>query len=111
MHLRVRLRRRSASHRSGRYRTLGTQSELTGKQFVGAALVHHEHDQVRLRSADLEADATAFNPDSPRSRPARAAFTPAGDISLAIFAANQEGGCLQAGNDDDTVSIRQHFFR
>ena len=70
VHLRVGLCRCRASDRACRDGSFRAQRELARKQFVGSAFVHHQHDQVGRRSADLESDAPAFDADRARRGPA-----------------------------------------
>ena len=86
-HLSVGLSGRRSSHRTGGNGAFRSQSELTRKQFVRSPLVHHQHDQVRRRSANLETYAAALNADRARRRPASSAFAPTGYVSFSILAA------------------------
>src|ERR1700730_11142993 len=105
MQLCVRLSRGRAAYGSGSHRALSAEGELTGKQLVRSPFVHHQHDQVRLRAANLEAHAAALNADGGRRRPAVAALVPAHQISLSILPANNKGRCLKARNNYDAVSV------
>ena len=74
--LRIGLGRRGASDRTARHGRLGTHGELAGKQLVGAALAHDQHDEVGRRSADLEPDAASLDAHGSRRTPTRARLVP-----------------------------------
>src|SRR3954454_15498351 len=101
MHLRIGLRGGRTSHRACRNRTFRSQSELAGKQFVRAALVHDQHDEIGLRASYLETDTTAFDTHGCRSGPSRRALIAAGEVALAVLASEDKGGGLQSRHNHD----------
>ena len=111
MHLGIGLGGCRASHRTGRHGAFRAERELTLKEFVRAAFAHYQHDQVSGTSADLEADAAAFDAHGAGRRPTASALAPAGQVSLAVLATDQEGRGLHGRNDDDAVSVFQQFLR
>src|ERR1017187_4311663 len=105
MHLGVGLSRRCPSDRPCCNRTLGTQGELTLKQLLRSAFRHDQHDQVRLRTTDLEADAAALDTTRGGRRPARAALVAAGQIPFSVLAADYESRRLEPRHNDDAVCL------
>lgn len=67
-----------------------------------AALIHHQHDEISGRAADLKADAATFYANTGRRRPPPA-FAAAGKESFAVFSAKEERGGLEIRNDHDTL--------
>ena len=110
LHLRVRLSGRRASHRARGDGAFRAQRELARKQFVRATLVHYQHDQVRLGSADLEADAAALNANRARRRPSLAALVPAGQVAFSILAAKYESRGLESRHNHDAVCVIEHLI-
>ena len=111
MHLKIGLRRRRPSYRTGRNGSFAAQSEFAGEQFFSATLIHYQHDQVGLGSADLEAHAAAFDADRPRRRPSGSISLPAGHIAFAKLSTDQKGRGFHPGNNDDATGVRQQVLR
>ncbi len=54
---------------TGRDRSVAAQLDLAGEDGVRAAVIHHQDDEVRRLSADLESDAGAFEGHHGRRAP------------------------------------------
>jgi len=104
MHLRVRLGGGVSAHGTGRDRALRAESEFARQQFVRAARVHHQHDEVGLRSADLEAEAAAFDPHRRRRRPS-SPFLAAEKVALPYLPPNTNAAVFSPG----TITMQWAF--
>jgi len=75
------------------------------------AFIHQQHHHVCLFSANLETDATAFDGHGTRSTPAGAIDVAAGDETLSILGANDEGAFLESGDNHDALSAIEQILR
>src|SRR6185369_11313200 len=107
VHQGIRLGACVTADRAGRYRGVRAERELAREQLFHAALIHDEHDYIRLGSADLQAEAAAFYANAGGSGPADVAFTPARSVTTAIFATDDKRSFLHSGNDDDAFRLVQ----
>ena len=69
----VSLSLRRATHGPGRNGSIATEGEFGREQPVHAFCIHHQHEGIGLRAADLEPEASALHPDGAGSRPAYSA--------------------------------------
>src|SRR5208283_5264048 len=86
------------------------QSELIAQKLLHAALIHHQHDHVRGRSADLKSYAAALHAYRPRSAPAEAIVLAAFGKAASILTADYKCTLLQTGNDDHALGFRQQVL-
>src|SRR5207248_5960271 len=91
------------SYRARRYRGIGAQSKLARKQLFGPAFTHHEHNGVGFFTADLEAEAAAFNGHAGRRGPAAPGTGAAQNVTPAVFAAEDEGALFQSRHNHDAL--------
>ena len=111
MKLRIGFRCGCTAYRAACDRCIGSQSEFAREQFLRARLAVHQHDDIGLRSADLESDAAAFDANRSRSGPAHPTLLAAKHKALAILGADDERALLQAGNKNHALSFLQQVLR
>src|SRR5262249_17120992 len=85
--------------------------ELAAKKPLGTAIVHHQHHDVRLRSADLQTEAAALDADGARSRPAGSALLAAEHEAASILRTQDEGSFLEAWHEHATTGFIEQILR
>ena len=110
MQQRIRFSRGRPSDRTCCNRRVSTQRELARHQLFRAPLIQNQHHHIRLRSADLKADASPFDAYASRSRPSRLSL-PAGKETTAEIRADDKGALLHARYDDDALRFSEQILR
>ena len=70
-----------------------------------SAIVHHEQNNIRLRSANLKPETPTFRPHRSRGAPACAIVATAYRESAAFLRAENESGLFHARNDHDAMRL------
>ena len=95
--------------RSLGYGDVATKLDLIGEQAVEGVVRHGDEDEVGILAADLETEAGAGKLNEGRRAPAMAGA--AGDDSLAVLSADDEGALLEAGDNGDAGGAGGDVFR
>ena len=111
MHHGVRLAARVAANRARRRGCISADRELVGQEVPHSAIIHHEQNNICLRSANLKPDTSAFNPHRGRGAPARATAPAAHREPAAILRAEDESGLFHARHDNDAVRFVEQILR
>src|SRR5277367_3526139 len=109
----IRFRRRVPAHWASRHRSISTKLYFAAQDAVGAAVIHHQQDEVRCLSADLKAHAATLEGHHRRRAPRTVeVLAPAtGHRAAAITGADHERSLQHRRKHHDAVSFIQQVLR
>src|ERR1700675_3336300 len=112
-HGHIRARRRVPAYGAGCRGSVATNFYLARKNRIRAALVHHQQNEIRSLSADLEADAAGLQSHHGRRAPGPAEIIAAAAAhrAAAVARANNKGGLEHRREYDYAIGLVQEIFR